>query len=187
MIILAIGLALFLGIHLVRVVAPGWREAQIAQRGEGPWKGIYSGISFLGLALIIYGYWVAETDYLFTAPDWARTATLLAMPIALILVVASDLKASRIKRAFRHPMTFGVIIWSFVHLMVNGDTASTLLFGAVLAWAIIVLISAFRRPSVEVERGPLWRDLAAIAVGLVLTALLMAFLHEWLFGVSPVI
>ena len=34
MTLLILGLALFLGIHSVSIVAPAWRDAQVARRGE---------------------------------------------------------------------------------------------------------------------------------------------------------
>src|SRR5437868_7322807 len=53
---LALGLALFLGIHLVRVVAPRWREAQIARFGDTAWKGVYTFVSLAGFGLILWGF-----------------------------------------------------------------------------------------------------------------------------------
>jgi uncharacterized membrane protein len=53
MTILLLGLVLFLGAHSVRIVADGWRHAQIARLGLLPWKGIYSLISLAGFALIV--------------------------------------------------------------------------------------------------------------------------------------
>ena len=42
MLILIAGLVLFLGVHCVRIVADGWRSAQIARIGERKWKGLYA-------------------------------------------------------------------------------------------------------------------------------------------------
>ena len=56
------GLAVFLGIHSVRMVAPAWRDARLAAMGEGPWKGIYSLVSLAGLVLLIWGYAQARPD-----------------------------------------------------------------------------------------------------------------------------
>ena len=47
---LILGLILFLGVHSVRIVAEGWRTAQIAQRGEGAWKGMYTVLSIAASA-----------------------------------------------------------------------------------------------------------------------------------------
>ena len=46
-----IGLVLFLGIHSVSIVAPAWRDAQLAARGEAAWKGLYSAVSVVGFGL----------------------------------------------------------------------------------------------------------------------------------------
>jgi len=60
MIILILGLVLFLGMHSIRIVADGWRTRQIAKLGEKTWKGLYSAVSAVGLALTIYGYGLAR-------------------------------------------------------------------------------------------------------------------------------
>ena len=56
MALLILGLVLFLGIHSVRMIAPQWRLARMTALGEGPWKGIYSLVSLVGLVLIVWGY-----------------------------------------------------------------------------------------------------------------------------------
>ena len=48
---LVLGLVLFLGVHSVRIVADGWRTQTLARMGEMPWKGLYSLVSAVGLAL----------------------------------------------------------------------------------------------------------------------------------------
>ena len=42
---LVAGLVLFLGVHSVRIVADGWRTAQIARLGALRWRGLYSLVS----------------------------------------------------------------------------------------------------------------------------------------------
>jgi uncharacterized membrane protein len=54
MIILVLGLLIFLGSHSVRVFAQGWRRETVARIGEGPWKGLYSVVSLVGLVLIVW-------------------------------------------------------------------------------------------------------------------------------------
>ena len=60
MTILMVGLAIFLGMHSVRIVAGPWRQAQIARRGEASWKLGYSVLSAIGLGLSIWGYGIAR-------------------------------------------------------------------------------------------------------------------------------
>jgi len=62
MLVLILGLVIFLGVHSVSIVAPGWRTATVARLGERPWKGLYSLASAAGLALIVVGYGLARRD-----------------------------------------------------------------------------------------------------------------------------
>jgi uncharacterized membrane protein len=56
MAILVLGLVIFLGLHSIRIVSESGRERAIARFGEGPWKGIYSALSAIGLVLIVWGF-----------------------------------------------------------------------------------------------------------------------------------
>ena len=49
MALLVLGLLLFLSVHSTRIVADGWRSATIARLGAGPWKGLYSLASAVGI------------------------------------------------------------------------------------------------------------------------------------------
>jgi uncharacterized membrane protein len=55
--------------------------------------------------------------------------------------------AKGIVRITRHPFLWGVALWAIVHLIVNGDLASFILFGSLLALALggTVSIDAKRR------------------------------------------
>lgn len=188
MLTLILGLILFLGIHSVRIVAPGFRQSFIDGRGENAWKGLYSVVSLAGLALLIWGYGLVagQTDYVFDSPAWARSLATILMPISLVLLVASNFPPGYIKALVRHPMLIGTILWALVHLLNNGDMASVLLFGAFLVWAVADLVSAAARPAGETPETKLWPDLASIGIGLALTWAFVSFAHEWLFGVAPI-
>jgi uncharacterized membrane protein len=96
----------------------------------------------------------------------------------------------RIKRALKHPLLAGVKIWALAHLLANGDLGSILLFGSILAWAVMARISIKRRrDEVRDHGGPIvepagWRnDILTIVL---VTALWFAFarwLHPLLIGV----
>ena len=188
MAILILGLVVFLGIHSVRIFAEDWRTAQIAARGETTWKGLYTGASILGLALLVYGYGLArdEAGLLYEPPLWGRSFLLIAMPIALVFLVASQMPMGVLKKRLVHPMLWAVVIWALGHLFANGDTASVLLFGGFLVWALLDLKSAYGRPRGEIPTPKLWVDFVALAVGFALTAILVMFLHQYLFGVPIV-
>ena len=137
MIWLVAGLVVFLGVHSVRMLAPGFRDRMIARLGEGAWKGLYSLISLAGLVLLIWGYGQARPDaaIIYEPPVWTRHIAMLLMLFSFILLVASQIPAGYIKKAVKHPMVLAVKIWAFAHLLANGDLASLILFLAFLAWA----------------------------------------------------
>ncbi|MCG6857029.1 MAG: NnrU family protein [Salaquimonas sp.] len=185
MMLLIAGLIVFLGIHSIRMVAPAYREAMIARMGENPWKGIYSLISLAGLVLLIWGYARAQplAPVLYVAPFGLVHLTITLMALSFISLVVSQLKPGRLKPLLKHPMLLAVKIWAFAHLLVNGDLASIILFGAFLAWAVWNRIAVKRRGAPIPASGPVINDVIAIAAGLVLWGLFIWKVHEWLIGV----
>ncbi len=192
MAVLILGLVLFLGIHSVRICAPGWREQKLQQWGEGRWKGLYSVVSIAGFILIVWGYaqaWPNAAD-LYEPPVWMKHVAALLMLFSLVFLMVSQVPAGRIKAMVGHPMLLAVKIWAVAHLLANGDTASVLLFGTFLIWAVFDLVSARRRERAGLAQpaiaGPLRNDAIAIVVGLALYAALVGGLHVWLFGAVPI-
>ena len=192
MVVLVIGLVLFLGVHSTRIVAPDFRARFIAQRGEGAWKGLYSIVSLIGFVLIVWGYGLSRLDpvVLYVPPEWLRHVSLLIMLPVFILLAAAYLPG-HIKARAKHPMLVAVKLWALAHLIANGTLADLLLFGAVLAWAVVDRISVKRRPVEAPGHGasapPSARnDAIAVVVGLALYVAFVLFLHRWLIGVSPI-
>ncbi|MCB1384875.1 MAG: NnrU family protein [Nitratireductor sp.] len=187
MIWLIVGLVLFLGVHSVRMLAPRWRDAKLASMGEGPWKGVYSLISLVGFALLIWGYAQARADapILYVPPAWGRHVAWLLMALAFICLMVFNLPAGRLKPMLKHPFLLSVKLWATAHLLANGDAASVLLFGAFLAWAVWNRIAVKRRGGALPAPGPVGNDIAAVVSGLVLWALFAFWAHQWLIGVSP--
>ena len=185
---LLIGLVLFLGLHSVSIVARPWRNAQIAQRGEGAWKGLYTVVSLIGFVLIVYGYGVARQSpvVLYTPPSWTRHLALLLMLPVFPLLFASSLPG-RIKTAAKHPMLLATKLWALAHLLANGNLADALLFGGFLVWAVADRISVKRRPVPAVAVGPVrpMNDVIALVGGLLVYAVFVIWAHAWLIGVSP--
>ena len=110
------------------------------------------------------------------------------MLFSLILIGAYIFKRSHIAVAVHHPMVWGVAIWAAGHLIANGSAADFVLFGAFLVWAIADLVSSYGR---DVRNGvvypaPDWgATVGAVVLGVALWIALLAGLHQWLFGVSP--
>lgn len=186
MTILILGLALFLGIHAVRIVAGPFRDAQVAA-SPGRWKGLYSLVSAVGLGLIVWG-WIQyrpAAPQLYDPPPWGRHAAMGLVWIAFVLLAGSNGPVGRIKATLRHPMLLGTILWSAGHLLANGDAASALLFGSFLAWAILDLASALRRKEPAPVVAKPVADVIAVVAGTGLYLVFVFVLHRLLFGVSP--
>lgn len=193
MAILVLGIIIFLGMHLIRVVAPGFRAGVIESRGKGTWMGIYALLSLVGLCLIIYGFGQArsETGVLYDPPVFLRHIALLLMLFAFVSLAAGFLPAGRIAVAVKHPQILSVKIWALAHLLSNGETSSVLLFGSFLAWGVILRISLKRRERAGERVLPMFKsatnDVLAVVIGLVAYVLFVWKLHEWLIGVAPVV
>lgn len=190
MLFLVLGLALFLGVHSVRIVAEGWRTQTLARLGEGPWKGLYSLVSAAGLALIIWGYGLARQQpvVLWTPPVGMRHAAALLTLIAFVLLAAAYVPRNAFKARLRHPMVLGVKVWALAHLLSNGTLADALLFGSFLLWAVLSFRAARQRdrslgtapaPSTAVGTA------ATVAVGAAAWLGFAWWGHAWLIGVAP--
>lgn len=186
MTIFLVGLALFLGAHSVSIFARGWRDAQVAAGGEGRWKGQYTLASLAGFALLVWGYGMAQptAPVLYVTPFWMAHPVALLMLFAMLSLGVSQVPAGRLKPLLKHPMLVAVKIWAFAHLLINGDLASVLLFGAFLAWAVLDRISLKRRNAPIPAPGPATNDAIGLGLGLLLYGLFVWKLHEWLIGVA---
>ena len=190
MTVMIIGLLLFLGTHSVRIFAEDWRNTQIAQRGEGAWKGIYSLLSIIGLVLIVWGYGEARMDpaVVWQPPVWTKHVAALLLIPSFILLVAAYVPGTKLKKMVGHPMVLGVKLWAFAHLFANGMLADIILFGSFLLWAILDYRAARRRDKasgVRYEPKGVSRDIIAVVIGLVIYGAFAGALHNVLIGVKP--
>jgi uncharacterized membrane protein len=184
------GLVIFLGVHSVRIVADGWRTQTLARMGEGTYKGIYSALSLLGFALIIYGFGLArETPVvLWTPPAGMRHASSLLTLVAFILLTAAYVPHNGIKARVHHPMVLGVKFWALAHLLSNGNLAHVLLFGAFLAWGVLDFIASRRRDramGTQYAAATLPATALTVAAGGLAWMAFTLYLHGWLIGIRP--
>ncbi|MBP1853385.1 NnrU family protein [Rhizobium halophytocola] len=190
MAILILGIILFLGVHSIRLAAPGFRRSMVEKMGEGPWRGVYSAASLVSLVILIWGFAVAPVINVWFPPEFMSHITVLLMLFAMICFIASLMPAGHIQTKTKHPMVLSVKIWAFAHLLANGDLASILLFVAFLAWGVVMRIALKKRwrrgelmlPSFVSARY----DVIAVVVGVVVWAALLLKLHELLIGVAPI-
>jgi uncharacterized membrane protein len=182
-----IGLVVFLGAH-VFVSMRGHRAALIAKLGEGPYKGLFSLVSVVGLVLIGYGFarYRAEGPIpLWYPPAWTRHIVEAAMWPASIALVAAYIPGD-IKRVLKHPLLVAVKIWAAAHLCANGDLGGIILFGSVLAWAVYDRIALKRRSdagSTPIAVGRRRNDIIAIVVGTIVYLALGFVFHPIVIGV----
>ena len=127
-----------------------------------------------------------ETGYLYEPPVWLRHLALLLMLLSFVALGVYMVPAGRLKPMLKHPMLVAVKLWAVAHLLANGETASVVLFGAVLAWAVADRISVKRRAAAVPAPGPVTWDAVAIVAGVVLYLLFVWKLHAWLIGVAPI-
>lgn len=189
MLLLAVGLVLFLGIHLVPT-SPELRAGLVERFGANAYKLIFAVLSFAGLLLIIYGYHKLQINpgknvFFGEPPSRLKHLSWLLMLPAMIALVAAYVP-SRIRTVLKHPMLVAIKIWALAHLLVNWDLASVLLFGSFLAYAVYDRISVKRRGALGPlgdKEGGLAGDLTVLVIGVGLYAFMLKAGHAWLIGV----
>jgi uncharacterized membrane protein len=178
--VLVLGLIVSLGAHSLRAVAPGLRTRLGAHLGDARFGAIYSIAAVAGFAVIIWGFSLSAASPGFAGlpPAWHGPVAAVLMLPALVLAAANALPPGHIHRAVRHPLLMGTALWAAAHLLVNGQAATVILLAA--------LVAAWRRPAPALHPS-LAFDLGVLAAAAVLYAALVWRLHEWLFGVAPVV
>jgi uncharacterized membrane protein len=188
--VLILGLLIFLGVHSTRIVADGWRTAQVKRIGEGAWKGIYSLFSLAGFGLIIWGFGLArqQSVALWVTPVAMRHVAALLTLIAFVLLASAYVPRNQIKARMHHPMLLAVKVWAFAHLLSNGKLADLVLFGSFLAWAVVCFIAARKRDraaGTHYPPGTAAGTATAVVVGAAAWAGFAFWLHGALIGVRP--
>lgn len=140
MTLLILGLILWTGAHYFKRLAPAAR-ANMGEKGKlVATLGIVAGI-----VLMVLGYRAADFIPVWNPPGFLVHVNNLLMLIALWTFGSSAAKGAKAWPAtrIRHPQLTGFKIWAFAHLLVNGDLASVILFGGLLAWAVgsVILIN----------------------------------------------
>lgn len=187
--LLILGLVIFLGVHSVRMLAPAWRERMCGRLGEGVWKGLYSLLALLGLALIAWGFDGAREQpvLLWSPPLGLRHAASLLTLLAFILLAAAYVPGNHFKARLGHPMVLGVKAWALAHLLATGMLAHLLLFGSFLLWAVVNYAVSRRRDRREgvVYVGKAMPTVVTLLLGLLGWAVFAFGLHGLLIGIKP--
>jgi uncharacterized membrane protein len=201
LLIVALGTALFLAVHLVSVL-PGWRAALVGRMGEGPYKATYALLAFAGLVGAIVAYRFTPHVALWHSPNPLRLVSALVLLAAVWLFAGA--RTSWFKRIVRHPMLWGTGLFGLAHLVVNGEPAGVILFGGLALFGFAWQPLTDRRDAaVDPKR---WRETRAttsfwpfaawharadpvtlrpLIIGAVVYVIL-ALAHPWLFGMPAI-
>ena len=134
MLLLVAGVLLWSAAHLLKRVAP---NARAAMGSAG--RGIMSIAILASMVLMYLGYSHAETEFYWGRNPQSVGINNILMFLAIYLMVAAATK-SWITGSIRHPQLTAIKSWSIGHLLVNGDSASMVLFGGLLVWAVVSVI-----------------------------------------------
>lgn len=166
--------AVFVLIHLV-ISGTRLRDTLVLRLGAGPYMGLFSLASAAVLVWLGFAFGDARVspinETMWSVTAGTRHVQLLVQLLAILFVVVGLTTPNPtsvrqegaldrpdvvrgVLRVTRHPFLWGVAIWALGHLLVNGDAASLVLFGSMLALAI------FGTASIDAKRrrvlGPKW-------------------------------
>lgn len=202
--LLVVSIAVFLAAHMLPAL-PGPRAKLVGWLGERAYLSAYGILSILLLALVALAYADADRPLLWETQSWMRhLALLLMLPVCFLLVATfttpNPYSIGIGSKGFdplypgpllltRHPLLHALAWWAGLHLLVNGDGASVLMFGffLILAMAGFPMMKAKRKDAppfpprnLRLSDIGLWRILLAV----LLYALLL-WAHPYAIGVNP--
>ncbi|HUF44908.1 MAG TPA: NnrU family protein [Aestuariivirgaceae bacterium] len=182
------GMIILFGAHLA-LYTP-LRPALEARFGERPFKGAFTLVSLVGLAVMIWGYAMTRSgpeaaNILYWPAAWTRHAAMLIVLLAFISLAAAFHKG-RLKLWLKQPMSIGIALWAGAHLLTNGKVASVLLFGGFLGLALLDIAVSTARGDVPNYVPKPRHDLITVAAGLILYGLFLLAFHPFVLNV-PII
>jgi uncharacterized membrane protein len=215
-------LLVFLALHMVPAIPP-LRAGLVRVVGRRNYLVGYSLVSLLALAWLFHATMRLDFVPLWDAAAWQAWIPLVLTPIGLFFLVAGllspnpasitlrrpDLAPGAITAVTRHPVLWGFALWAGSHLVPNGDMRSLLLFGSLLAFALLGMVMTDRRARLRL--GEHWPTIAGsssflpfaaalagrtrlrldgqFVIGVLVSAALTAWLllggHVVLFGADP--
>ncbi len=178
--LLILGIKIFFIIHLIPIFPI--KNILINRLGENKYKGLFSLIALVGLLIIIYGFGHADFYHVWDPLPYSREIAIALMPISMVLLVAANMQTN-IKRYIKHPMLVAILVWSFVHLIGNGDLRSIILFASFGVYALIdIIFSKKVLTTNNTTNYTLAKDIIVIIIGLLIYAVIVYF-HQYIAGV----
>ena len=169
MTLLTLGVLLWVFAHTFKRILPGPRAALGEERG----KGVVALLSLAAIVLMVIGYRMVDAT-----PLWSRHPATVGINnllnlLAVYLFAASGMK-TWITSKIRHPQLTATKAWAIAHLLVNGDVPSFILFGGLLAWAVVAVILINRQTDDVRPTGPFEtrKEIIALVASLVVFGLI---------------
>ncbi len=177
--LLILGVALWWAAHLFKRVMPE-RRAAMGDAG----KGAVALALVAAILLMIFGYRMTDFIHIWAPPAFLTHINNLLVLIAFYLASPAGQKG-RLLNKIRHPMLGGFKLWAFAHLLVNGDLASIVLFGGLLAWAVVevIVINKSEPDWTPGEPGTYGKDAMFFVASIILLGV-VGYIHG-LVGPSP--
>jgi uncharacterized membrane protein len=178
--LLFFAVALFAVIHLIPAFPS--LKARLKDRLGKVYGMLFAVGSILSLVLIALGWQMADRSVVYDPPAWGFGAN-LALSFVAFLLLGVFLFRGRARQFLRLPLAMAVVLWATGHLLANGDQASVILFGGLLAYGATHLAAGFTqgfRPSPEVRQG---HDVIALFVGVALYGVAIQ-MHQHVIGVA---
>ena len=184
MMMLVLGLVLWFATHLFAIWAPGPRSGLTETMGTGGSKGLMAVLTVISVALMVMGYQDAPYIEVWLPPAFLVHVNNLLMLVAVFFFIAGNIPGP-VRNRIRHPQLAAAKTWALAHLLVNGDVASIVLFGGILAWAVLALIGSNRRDG----KPPLDKPVTGMGLVIHLGATVavfavIAYVHQWA-GIWP--
>ncbi len=180
--LLILGLVLWTLAHYFKRLMPEVR-ASLGNAG----KGLVAAAILGSLVLMVMGYRSADFIPVWTPPTFMVHINNTLMLLAFWVYGSGAAKGAKVWPGYkmRHPQLTAVKIWAAAHLLANGDLASILLFGGILAWAVgsVILINKAEPEWTPSEHAGSAGYIRHAVITLVIFAV-VAGIHIWL-GVWP--
>ena len=176
MIWLTSGVFLWGAAHLFKRIAPEAR-ARLGNAG----RPLMALLLLASVVMMTLGYQQASSTMW-----WGRQTACVGVNNVLVYLgfylIAGSQVGARVAGVIRHPQLTAVKLWALAHLLVNGDSASLLLFGGLLVWAVfevVIINKQDGKPQLGKPQPSLPREFAAIAITLLIYGV-TAYVHGWL-------